>query len=80
MEAGAARPEEAPRGIGAGLCLRALLSPVGPILYNPEEGAKLPEPSFVYKFTSTISSEDLIGPMSVLRIADGKRFQVLEES
>ena len=48
--------------------------------YNLEEEAKLPELSFVFKFTLTIASEDLIGPKSVLGTAGDKRVQVLEQS
>lgn len=52
--------------------------PFGLIPYNLDKEAKLPELSFVLKFTSTIVSEDLIGPKSVLGTAGGKRFQVLK--
>lgn len=69
----------------AGDQLWVLASPIFPcpfgfIPYNLEEEAKLPELSFVFKFTSTIASEDLIGPKSVLGTAGDKRVQVLEQS
>ena len=57
-----------------------LLCPFGLIPYNLEEEAKLPEPSFVFKFTFTIASEDLIGPKPVLGTDGDKRVQVLKES
>lgn len=73
--------EKAQLGISSG-CLPPPIfpCPFGFIPYNLEEEAKLPELSFVFKFTSTIASEDLIGPNSVLGTAGDKRVQVLEQS
>lgn len=74
----AACSEEARWGSALGACLCNSSLSLRP--HSSQPGRRSNVAGTHHEFTSTIISEDLIGPWSVLGTVGDKRFQVLEES